>query len=70
MEVVMVLALNSPLAHIFLLSQGFFPLSLDKIIKREAGLGEGSHSPFQKKPLSKSPFFICGVESPRPHSGG
>lgn len=28
----------------FLLSQGFFPLSLDGIIKREADLEEGSHT--------------------------
>lgn len=56
MEVVMVLPLNSPNGTHFLLSQGFFPLSLDTIIKREAGLEEGSHSPFQKKPPSKSPF--------------
>lgn len=47
----MVLALLPTGTH-FLLSQGFFPLSLDKIIKGEAGLEEGSHPPFQKKPFS------------------
>lgn len=44
MEAVMVLALSPPTGTRFLLSQGFFPLSLDGIIKREADLEEGSHT--------------------------